>query len=55
MPNDNNGAVGGLSEQDMNKIRQLRGYVQTEVPDESVSYRDAVLWAVENELERFQK
>jgi len=52
MPNDKNGAVGGLSEQDMNKIRELRGHIQTEVVEQSVSNRDAVLWAVENELDR---
>jgi len=54
MPNDKNGAVGGLSEQDMNKIRELRGFIQTEVTDTAISNRDAVMWAVENELERMR-
>lgn len=54
MPNDKNGAVGGLSEQDMNKIRELRGFIQTEVTDKAISNRDAVLWAVENELDRMR-
>jgi len=46
--------VGGLSEQDMNKIRELRGFIQTEVTDTAISNRDAVMWAVENELERMR-
>jgi len=49
---DRPASVGGLSEQDMNKIRELRGHIQTEVVEQSVSNRDAVLWAVENELDR---
>lgn len=52
MPNDKNGAVGGLSEQDMNKIRELRGHIQTEVVGETISNRDTVLWAIEAELDR---
>jgi len=55
MPNDKNGAVGGLSEQDMNKIRVLQGYIQTEIPERSVSHRDTIMWAVENELEKYDE
>jgi len=46
--------VGGMKAADMEKIRELRGRIQTEVPHESVSMKDAVMWAVENELERLR-
>ena len=52
MPNDKNKAVGGLSESEMEKIRRLGGLIQAETGDK-ISNREAVMWAVNNELERW--
>jgi len=48
-------AIRGLSEEDMNKIRMLQGHIQTEIPERSVSHRDTIMWAVENELEKYDE
>jgi hypothetical protein len=53
MPNDKNGAVGGLTETEMEQIRKLKGHIQAQMTQESISNRDAVMWAVNNELEKF--
>lgn len=44
--------IGGLKDADMEKIRELRGRIQAEVTTESISMKDAVMDAVESELDR---
>ena len=44
--------VGGLKSADMDKIRQLRAKIQYENPELNISLKDAVMWAVNNELEK---
>ena len=43
--------VGGLKDHDMERIRELRAAIQYENPELNVSLKDAVMWAVNNELE----
>lgn len=54
MGNDKNQAVGGLSEDEMESIRTLRGIIQQKTPEVAISNRDAVMYAINNELERQQ-
>jgi len=44
--------VGGLKPNDMEQIRRLRAKIQYENPELNVSLKDAVMWAVDNELEK---
>ena len=46
--------VGGLKDADMERIRELRAAIQYENPELNVSLKDAVMWAVNNELEKRQ-
>lgn len=46
--------VGGLKADDMERIRELRAAIQYENPELNVSLKDAVMWAVNNELEKRQ-
>jgi hypothetical protein len=48
---DNN-TVGGLKPDDMERIRELRAAIQYENPELNVSLKDAVMWAVNNELDK---
>jgi len=47
-----NQSVSGLSESEIRQIRRLKGKIQQEAVTESISNSDAVMWAVQNELER---
>jgi len=47
-------AVGGLTEEDIERIRKLKGYIQADSPALTVSNKDAVMWAVNNELEKYE-
>lgn len=49
---ENNQSVTGLSENEIEQIRQLKGLLQAEVPDSEFTNADTVMWAVENEIER---
>jgi len=44
-------SIGGFTDEEMQEIRRLRGKVQQECVNTSVSIKDAVLWAARNELE----
>lgn len=44
-----------ISQDDLEKVRRLKGLYQSENPGHSFSNRDAVMNAVESELERFQE
>lgn len=45
-------AVGGFTNDEMAELRRLRGVVQQNCVEESISMRDAVMYAARNELER---
>lgn len=53
MPNDKNNAVGGMTDAELQRIKRLGGYLQAET-GETISNREAVMWAVDNELEKHQ-
>ena len=48
---DANQSVGGLTEEQIQKIRQVKGKVQQQCPDETITNADAIMWAINNELE----
>jgi len=50
MPDTTN-AVGGFTDEEMEELRELRGVVQQKCVTESISMRNAVMWAAREELE----
>lgn len=44
--------VGGFKEVEMEEIRRLKGELQAEMPGENINAKGAIMWAVQNELER---
>lgn len=47
--------INGFTQTEKNQIRELKGHVQVKVSGERVTIPDAIIWAVENELERMQE
>jgi len=44
--------IGGFKSHEMEEIRRLAGELQTEMVEENINNKGAVMWAVRNELER---
>lgn len=45
-------AVTGLTKKQLEQIRRLKGKIQMKRPSREITHPDAVMWAVNNELER---
>jgi hypothetical protein len=44
--------IGGLSPSEIEQIRKLKGDIQRDSVKKDITMSDAVMWAVNNELER---
>jgi len=53
MPYGDQGVMG-LTESDIEEIRELKGLLQAEYTDEDLNNSDTVMWAVRNEIERLE-
>jgi hypothetical protein len=47
-----NTEISGLTESDIERIRRLKGLLQAEAVQMTMTNKDAVMWAVNNELEK---
>jgi len=54
MPYGDQGVMG-LTESDIEEIRELKGLLQAEFTDRDFTNGDAVMWAVENEIMRLEE
>jgi len=45
-------SIGGLTTDELENVRMLKGQLQQEMPQESISMKDAVMYAVNNEITR---